>query len=124
MQRTTTTVMAVAVLLVVVALVSGSLFVSSLLTRSLAHVVEITKAVAEGDLTVPIEINSTDELAQVLMAMREMSEKLSGIIGQVRTGSSALASASAQLSSSANDVSQSTSEQAAKRRRDHRASKR
>ncbi|HXH40128.1 MAG TPA: methyl-accepting chemotaxis protein, partial [Thermoanaerobaculia bacterium] len=56
---------------------------------------------------------STDELAQVLMAMREMSEKLSEIIGQVRGGSSALASASAQLSSSANDVSQSTSEQAA-----------
>jgi methyl-accepting chemotaxis protein len=112
-QRATSTAMGVVVLLCVVLLVGGSLFVSSLLTRSLAHVVSITKAVADGDLTVPIEIESKDELAQVLMAMREMSAKLSGIIGQVRAGSSALASASSQLSSSANDVSQSTSEQAA-----------
>ncbi|MEO8033947.1 MAG: methyl-accepting chemotaxis protein [Acidobacteriota bacterium] len=112
-QRATSTAMGVVVLLCVVLLVAASLFVSSLLTRSLAHVVAITKAVADGDLTVPIEIESKDELAQVLLAMREMSFKLSGIIGQVRAGSSALASASAQLSSSANDVSQSTSEQAA-----------
>lgn len=112
-QRATSTAMAVVVLLCVVLLVAASLFVSSLLTRSLAHVVAITKAVADGDLTVPIQIESKDELAQVLLAMREMSSKLSGIIGQVRAGSSALASASAQLSSSANDVSQSTSEQAA-----------
>jgi methyl-accepting chemotaxis protein len=113
MQRATSSVMGIVVLLCVVVLVIGSLFVSSLLTNSLAHVVQITKAVADGDLTVPIEIDSKDELAQVLVAMREMSEKLSGIIGQVRAGSSALASASAQLSSSANDVSRSTSEQAA-----------
>jgi methyl-accepting chemotaxis protein len=113
MQRTTSSAMGVVVLLCVLILVVASLFVSSLLTDSLAHVVQITKSVADGDLTVPIEINSQDELAQVLLAMREMSEKLSGVIGQVRAGSSALASASAQLSSSANDVSQSTSEQAA-----------
>jgi methyl-accepting chemotaxis protein len=113
MQRTTSSAMGIVVLLCVLILVVASLFVSSLLTDSLAHVVQITKSVADGDLTVPIEINSRDELAQVLMAMREMSEKLSGVIGQVRAGSSALASASAQLSSSANDVSQSTSEQAA-----------
>lgn len=113
MQRATSSMMGIVVLLCVLFLVVGSLFVSSLLTNSLAHVVQITKSVADGDLTVAIEIDSKDELAQVLVAMREMSEKLSGIIGQVRAGSSALASASAQLSSSANDVSQSTSEQAA-----------
>jgi methyl-accepting chemotaxis protein len=112
-QRATSSAMGIIVLLCVVLLVICSLFVSSLLTKSLANVVRITKSVADGDLTVPIEIDSKDELAQVLMAMREMSEKLSGIIGQVRGGSSALASASAQLSSSANDVSQSTSAQAA-----------
>ncbi|HEX9982768.1 MAG TPA: methyl-accepting chemotaxis protein [Thermoanaerobaculia bacterium] len=111
-QNMTTIIMAGVVLICIVGLVLVSLHVSKLVTRSLDRVVTVAQAVAAGDLSLSIEAGSTDETGQLLSAMQEMSEKLSTIIGQVRSGANTLASAAGQLFSSATEVSQATGQQA------------
>jgi methyl-accepting chemotaxis protein len=113
MQRTTTMLMSVTVLFCLALLVAISLQVAALVTRSLDRVVNVVRTVANGDLSAEIRVWSRDETGQVLEAMSEMSETLSGIIGQVRTGANTLASAAAQLFSSATEFSQATGQQAA-----------
>lgn len=111
-ERATTTAISIAILICVAALVAASLLVSSQVSDSLEKVIRITRAVADGDLTTVIEVETTEELGQLLSAVQEMSERLSSAISQVHSGSFALASASAQLSSSAADMSHSAGEQA------------
>jgi methyl-accepting chemotaxis protein len=111
-QNMTTMIMAGVVLICIIGLVFVSLHVSKLVTRSLDRVVTVAQSVAGGDLSLRIESDSTDETGQLLSAMQEMSEKLSTIIGQVRSGANTLASAAGQLFSSATEVSQATGQQA------------
>lgn len=113
MQRTTTRMITVVILVCVGLLFAASMLVAKHVTRSLRKVVSISQAAANGDLTSTIEVETSDELGNVLLSMRTMSENLAGIISQVRGGANALASASAQLTSSAGEMSQSTSQQAA-----------
>src|SRR5947207_2932355 len=115
-QRTahlSTTMIVAAVILCLAVLIAVSLLVSRLVTASLREVVRITQAVAAGDLTVTIDAESRDETGMVLQAMKQMTEQLSSTIAQVHNGAGTVASAATQLSSSAGEVSQATSEQAA-----------
>jgi methyl-accepting chemotaxis protein len=86
--------------------------VSRSITRPLAEAVSVADHIATGDLSVRIEATTRDEAGQLLAAMKTMSQKLAQIIGEVREGSGALASAAAQVSSSSQHLSQGTSEQA------------
>ena len=113
MQRTTSRMITVVILVCVGLLFAASMLVAKQVTRSLQKVVSISHAAANGDLTSTIEVETRDELGDVLLSMKTMSENLAGIISQVRGGANALASASAQLTSSAGEMSQSTSQQAA-----------
>jgi methyl-accepting chemotaxis protein len=111
-QRTSMMVMAAAVLVCVALLVGISFQVARLMASSLERVVGIVEAMAQGDLTTVVEVDSRDETGQVLRAMREMSGKLSTIIGHVGAGASTLASGASQLFSSATEMSQTTGQQA------------
>ena len=112
-QRLSTVMITVVVLLFVALLVIVSLHVASLVAQSIQLVVNAVQAVAVGDLTLDMEIESTDETGDLLRAMQKTSGTLATIIGKVRSGAGTLASAAAQLVSSAMELSQSTSQQAA-----------
>ena len=73
---------------------------------------DVAKHLAEGNLSVTLEQRAGDEHS-VLAAMRQMVTKLTGIIGDVRSGSDSLSSASEQISATAQSLSQAASEQAA-----------
>ena len=83
-----------------------------LISRPLASAVQVADRIAEGDLTMRIEVETQDETGRLLLAMQRMVRKLSQVIGEVREGAGALASASAQVSASSQNLSQGTSEQA------------
>jgi methyl-accepting chemotaxis protein len=89
-----------------------SLVVARVIAGPLNNAVRVTDRIAEGDLTVDIEVETQDETGRLLAAMQRMVGKLSQIMGEVREGASALASASAQVSSSSQSLAQGTSEQA------------
>jgi methyl-accepting chemotaxis protein len=92
---------------------AGAYGVTRTITIPIQHAVEHAEAIAAGDLNRTIEVNDSSETGKLLQSMRDMSAKLSAIICDVREGSSAVASAAAQVSASSQSLSQGTSEQAA-----------
>jgi len=77
-----------------------------------AYAAEIVSRVAQGDLTVQVDLKPGDH-SSMLAAIKAMTDKLSAIIGDVRGASTSLASASEQISATAQSISQAASEQAA-----------
>ena len=87
-----------------------------LLTRMLHAVRDATSAarsLADGDLTIDVEVNRKDEIGALQDALARTVEKLAQTIGEVSTAADALNSAAGQVSSTAQSLSQSCSEQAA-----------
>jgi len=90
-----------------------ALWVTRSITKPLGEAVGVANALAEGDLTVSIDVTSTDETGQMLAAMQAMVAKLSQIVGEISGSASNIASASEEVSATAQSMSQATSEQAA-----------
>ena len=90
---------------------AGALLASmSTMADSLAQMTATAERIADGDLTVAVAPRSErDVLGQ---ALKKMTARLSEVIGQVRVGAQALASATAQLAATTQSVSQGTGEQA------------
>ena len=92
---------------------------SSLITRGLlrqlggepSYAVRIAETIAAGDLTVPIRLRAHDR-ASVLFALSIMRDRLGEIVGQVRNGTDAIATASAEIASGNLDLSARTEHQA------------
>ena len=76
------------------------------------YAVDITRRVAQGDLSMVIETDGGGQ-GSLLASIKDMVEKLAQIIGEVRASANTLASASTQVSSTSQSLSQSASEQAA-----------
>ncbi|MFA6312160.1 MAG: methyl-accepting chemotaxis protein [Sterolibacterium sp.] len=102
-------------LIIVILLIGAALswWVTRSIVKPLGEAVGVAEALAQGDLTLRIEVKSRDETGQLLAAMRHMVGKLSSIIGEVNTASEALNNAAGQVSQTAQSLSQSSSEQAA-----------
>jgi len=80
------------------------------IVSSNAEMISAATGIASGDLRVRVTPRSDrDELGK---ALSNMIDRLTEIIGEVRSGASALAVASTQVSSSAQSLSQGTSQQA------------
>jgi len=102
-------------LLAGISLVAGilaSLLITRSITRPLKDAVDVAQAVAGGDLGSRIEVSSRDETGQLLGALREMNESLVRIVGEVRTGTDTIATASGQIASGNQDLSSRTEQQA------------
>ena len=88
-------------------------WVTRSITRPISEAVNVANLLAEGDLTAKIEVTSQDETGQLLMAMKHMVDRLSQIIGEVRSAADNLSSASEEVSATAQTLAQGASEQAA-----------
>jgi methyl-accepting chemotaxis protein len=97
------------------ALLLGAVFawrVTRSITDPVGYALSVARAVAAGDLTSSIESRHADELGQLLLALREMNDSLSGIVGQVRSGTGTIATASSEIASGNLDLSSRTEHQA------------
>ncbi|WP_437783617.1 CHASE3 domain-containing protein [Sorangium sp. So ce1097] len=97
---------------VVVAIVLAVIF-SRMILRPLTQAVSVHQRIAEGDFTSDVAVKSSDEFGQMLVAVKSMSDRLAGLISEVRGGAISVSSVSVQLSATAQSLSQGTSEQAA-----------
>ncbi|HJV26254.1 MAG TPA: methyl-accepting chemotaxis protein [Aromatoleum sp.] len=88
-------------------------WVTASITGPVNRAVAAADALANGDLTVKIDVQSTDEVGKLMGATQAMVTKLAQIIGEVRNAADNLSNASAQVSATAQSLSQSSSEQAA-----------
>ncbi|CAN7492292.1 methyl-accepting chemotaxis protein [Massilia sp. LjRoot122] len=82
------------------------------IVRPIEQAVEIAGAVAAGDLTRKIEVNSQDETGRLLLALRDMNTSLVQIVTRVRGGTDTIATASGQIAAGNLDLSARTEQQA------------
>ncbi|MEJ1167775.1 methyl-accepting chemotaxis protein [Variovorax sp. CCNWLW235] len=103
------------IFLTALTLVLGALcafLIARSVTRPLGHAVKVAETVASGDLSSTIETGSRDETGQLMNALKHMNESLAKVVGEVRTGTDAIATASGQIAAGNQDLSSRTEEQA------------
>jgi methyl-accepting chemotaxis protein len=93
--------------------VGVTVFVTRSITLPVLGAVGLAERIASGDLRESIEVTSRDEIGRLQATMREMSQKLGQVIGDVRSGADALTAAAGQVSATSQILSQGTGEQAA-----------
>jgi len=110
-RNTTLFIVALAGAIVAVS-VGVAFFATRSITRPLTRAVKIAEQVAAGDLSARIVSESEDETGQLMRALDEMNRGLQRIVGDVRQGTVAIASASSEIASGNSDLSVRTEEQA------------
>jgi methyl-accepting chemotaxis protein len=89
-----------------------SVLVARSVTRPLNQAVRIAQAVASGQLNSHIETRSSGEIGLLLAALKEMSDSLVRVVGEVRSGTDMIACASSEIASGNLDLSGRTERQA------------
>lgn len=108
LQRTTL----VAIGLSLIISVALGVWIVRSITKPIHRAVDIARAVAAGNLNTVIEVQSRDEVGQLLESLRDMQSELASVVSTVRTGSVSVAAASTQIAQGNQDLSQRTEEQA------------
>jgi len=85
---------------------------SNAVTRPLQRAVRLAEAVAAGDLSSNIVIDSDDETGQLLAALKRMNDGLVDMVGRVRLSADSIATASQEIASGNHDLSSRTEQQA------------
>jgi len=96
---------------VLLAAIIGFLLIRAIV-GPLNEAVAVANAVASGDLTSRIEVNSTNETGRLLQALKSMNDNLVDLVGKVRMGTDTINTASSEIASGNSDLSQRTEEQA------------
>ena len=73
------------------------ILITRAITKPLAHAVATANRLAEGDLTVEVNVRSNDETGQLLLAMRKLTQNLRDIITQVATSTEQLTGATVEM---------------------------
>jgi X-X-X-Leu-X-X-Gly heptad repeat protein len=84
-----------------------------LILKPLAKAVDVSNDLSQGNLTVNIEATTMDETGRLLMAMRNMVDRLKLVVGDAKIASDNVASGSQQLAAGSEQMSQGATEQAA-----------
>lgn len=99
------------VLGLILAVIAGFLLIRAII-GPLNEAVTVANAVASGDLTSRIEVNSTNEMGRLLQALKTMNSNLLDLVGKVRNSTESIATASSEIASGNSDLSHRTEEQA------------
>ncbi|MBK9443034.1 MAG: Tar ligand binding domain-containing protein [Comamonadaceae bacterium] len=109
------TIQSVSLVSIVLGLLFATLFGVSLvrgITAPLRRAVDVTEAVAQGDLAQPVDAAGSDEISALMRAVTHMQTSLSGVVRHVRQGSESVATASAEIAQGNQDLSARTENQA------------
>lgn len=101
---------------VLCAMVAGAILIWLLaysITAPIARAVKVAQAVAEGDLSTPVVVNSHDETGKLLAALDTMNSQLRQVVNTIRASSTEISASTRQIASGNQDLSARTSEQAA-----------
>ena len=97
------------------AIVIGAAFalaISASITGPIRAAVRVADAVSKGDLTSDIVIASGDETGKLMSALKTMNDNLVDIVGQVRSRTDTISSASSEIADGNMDLSARTEQQA------------
>lgn len=100
---------------IIIAVVLGvmiALFLASLITKPIIKGVAFAQSLAAGDLTTTLDIDQKDEIGILADSLKSMSRQFKEVVQGVRLNADSLASASHEISATAQTLSQSAMEQA------------
>ena len=95
-----------------VALFASALLITRTVVRPLAHAVSVVDRVANGDLTVQVELSSRDETGRLLQGLSKMRDGLAEAVSVIRRSAESVGAASKQIAAGHADLSGRTEEQA------------
>jgi methyl-accepting chemotaxis protein len=81
-------------------------------TRPLVHAVQVSDAIASGDLTLQLNETRRDEFGDLLRSLSSMSGKLRELVSEVRGGVDAVSNASIEIATGNQDLSARTEQTA------------
>src|SRR6185369_4548139 len=90
-----------------------SWWITSSITGPIREAVSVARRVADGDLTVKVQVGDRTETGQLLQALSDMTLNLRSLVGAVATGAHTVSGTSGQIAQGNLDLSQRTEEQAA-----------
>jgi len=82
------------------------------LLRPLTKIVKIAESLGRGDMSVSIDVSSTDETGQALQAIKVMAQEVSGVVEKLRIASDQVTSGSQQVNGVAQTMTIGANEQA------------
>jgi methyl-accepting chemotaxis protein len=82
------------------------------ISGGVAYAAQLTRKVAQGDLSSRITPNTQDEIGQLLHAVLDMQTALTSLVTRVRQGSDSVSTASAEIAQGNHDLSARTESQA------------
>ncbi|MFZ4878091.1 methyl-accepting chemotaxis protein [Janthinobacterium sp. Mn2066] len=82
------------------------------ITGPIRTAVTVAETVAAGDLSSNITVDRSDETGQLMHALKTMNDSLVSIVGEVRSGTDTIATASAEIAAGNQDLSSRTEQQA------------
>jgi methyl-accepting chemotaxis protein len=82
------------------------------ITAPIGKAVKVAETVSSGDLSSNIVVESRDETGMLMQALKNMNDNLVQIVGQVRSGTDTIATASAEIAAGNQDLSSRTEQQA------------
>ena len=98
---------------VTLSLIGGFIWLIRRIAPPIREAADLCRGVAEGDLTVSINSDRTDEIGDLLRTLGDMTDHLSDVIDGVRESAEVIQSGATEISSANNYLSQRTEESAA-----------
>ncbi|WP_145107636.1 methyl-accepting chemotaxis protein [Cereibacter sediminicola] len=91
---------------------AAAVWITVSISRGLRKALDLSRRVAEGDLSETADARGRDEIAELLRANNLMVEKLREVVGGVTTVAQQVSSGSGEMASTSEQLSQGASEQA------------
>ncbi|GAB3467100.1 methyl-accepting chemotaxis protein [Massilia terrae] len=91
---------------------TGAWLIARSITRPLRFALKVAQSVADGDLTTRFREQPRDEVGDLMRALQSMNDGLAKLVGEVQTGTNAIANASGEIASGNLDLSSRTEQQA------------
>jgi methyl-accepting chemotaxis protein len=92
--------------------ITAAVLITRSVVQPLNRAVEVARTVASGDLTSRIDVQGSDEAAQMMLALKDMNASLAHLVLDVRTGSIEIATAASEIASGNLELSSRTEQQA------------
>ncbi len=103
-------VMIFGLLIAIIVGFSFALYISKLITAPILKGVTFAKQLSEGDLTATVDVNQKDEIGELAVALRFMTNKMKEVLTFVHVTTVNISTASTEMSASAQQVSQGANE--------------
>jgi len=104
--------LAIVVPVIFAAILVTIFFVRRMVTKPLDEAVRICSNIADGDLSVDIDVTRKDEVGMLLTSLKNMTAHLRHIVGQVLENTEAISHSSQEIAAGNTSLSQRTEEQA------------